>query len=140
MLRAAASGLPRGATKTTGSDGSGDDDAFELIECAAMWCRPGATHQSLHTDFFRFVDEEEGGGIEGEGERGAYSDDDGDDDADNDATYYEHGGLVVVVVDDDDGEDGAAMELQLPPRVVAFVYLQDVPTVEHGATAFLPGV
>lgn len=30
------------------------------------------------------------------------------------------------------------LPLQQPPRLVAFLYLQDTPTVEHGATIFLP--
>jgi len=43
-----------------------------------------------------------------------------------------------------DGDDTCEADLKeqmgkLPPRLVCFVYLQDVPTSQHGPTAFLPG-
>ena len=41
--------------------------------------------------------------------------------------------------DDAGPEQLAARQGKLPPRLVVFVALQDVPTAEHGATVFLPG-
>jgi hypothetical protein len=60
---------------------------LELVEVGCLVSEPGSTHQSLHADFRRDVNNP---------------------------------------------------NARLPPRLVTFIYLQDVPTSDHGPTIFLP--
>ena len=95
------------------SDASGEDPKLELVECASLIAWPGARHQILHGDFLR-------------------GDHFGDDADEIDNQENDDDGIIYLDDDDDDEPD-------LPPRLVTFVYLQDCPTPDHGATAFLPG-
>ncbi|KAJ1458374.1 hypothetical protein M885DRAFT_513526 [Pelagophyceae sp. CCMP2097] len=107
-----------------GDDALDDEAALELIECAALYCHPGADHQALHADFLRYDDAQLDAFMDAE-----LGDDAADDDEDDEEEEEEEEG-------DDEGDGD--VDGDLPPRLVTFVFLQDCPTAAHGATVFLP--
>lgn len=119
VLEAAAAQLPR-VHYPSELASQLDSQALEVVELAALLSRPGARHQKLHGDYQRLVPE----------------------DAITEAsTLVGRGGLAEGAVKRP-VEGPAEWELRkgkLPPRLVCFVCLQDVPTVQHGGTLFLPG-
>lgn len=152
ILTDAARCLPRHDEAGASATHATDPEYPELIECAALWSRPGSSHQNLHADFLRY--DEAGEGESGAGEsRKEVDDGKGEDDA--------WGGRLAMTEAEAAAElDRMAAELRrfdeesdeesdefheddgdgdLPPRIVGFVYLQDCPTPSHGATSFLPG-
>ena len=134
---------------------------LELVELAALIARSGAANQMLHADFRR---DEDFVTIASKGGRPLPS---ADEDAarDNmvqvaavDDDSFGIGEDIWSMLGDVAGppdapapaETGATAPTatseketnafgQMPPRLVTFIYLQDVPTAQHGATIFLPG-
>ena len=100
------------ASRNGASDGEMESlREIEMVECGALLAMPGASHQALHADYRR----------------------------DN----------VLMVDAADVGGFRPLLQLSeaataskrpdMPPRLVVFLYLQDVDTKEHGPTVFLPG-
>jgi len=98
------------------------DSQLEVVELAALLSRPGARHQKLHGDYQRLVPEEASSEVSSLVGVSAES--------------------VAEGTDESPVEGPAEWGLRkgkLPPRLVCFVCLQDVPSVQHGGTLFLPG-
>mmetsp|Transcript_92995 Transcript_92995/g.278959 ORF Transcript_92995/g.278959 Transcript_92995/m.278959 type:complete len:359 (+) Transcript_92995:1-1077(+) len=89
---------------------SGRETGLELVEYAALIARVGAGHQMLHADYRRDCDFE---------------------------TIAALGGKALP--DAEATNTASSAYDQMPPRLVTFVYLQDCPSAQHGATVFLPG-
>jgi len=124
VLEAAAAQLPRvhhpSEFASQLDSHSLDSQPLEVVELAALLSRPGARHQKLHGDYQRLVPED----VSTEA-----------------STRVGRGGLAEGAVKRP-VEGPAEWELRkgkLPPRLVCFVCLQNVPTVQHGGTLFLPG-
>lgn len=128
---------------------------LELVELAALIARSGAGHQMLHADFRRDEDFSKTiaalGGQPLTTSAVAVAEDDlgiGEDiwaalEADtipNTATPPPSG-VAPAAPSAPLGKDETKTNPfgQMPPRLVTFIYLQGVPTSEHGATVFLPG-
>lgn len=93
-----------------GADADANPENIEIVECGALYARPGAEHQALHADYRRGnVLVTKGVGV---------------------------GGTSNATPEKDVNQ---AVKPSMPPRLVCFVYLQDVPTHKHGPTVFLPG-
>ena len=122
---------------------------LELVELAALIARSGAGHQMLHADFRRDEDFKTIAALGGQPlptsavVEGELEDDLGIDeniwaaleaDAIPSTSSLPQSGVPL-------GKDETKTNSfgQMPPRLVTFIYLQDVPTSEHGATVFLPG-
>jgi len=81
----------------------------EVVEVASLIVRNGSGHQSVHGDYRRFRDN-----------------DDNDDDH-------------VVVKKEESIQNTNSRIGKMPPRIVVFVALQDIPSNEYGATGFITG-
>jgi ectoine hydroxylase-related dioxygenase (phytanoyl-CoA dioxygenase family) len=85
-------------------------DRIELVECGALIARPGATHQAVHADYRR-----------------------------NNVLITKHAEGGRADEARPSSANGAPERPPMPPRIVVFVYLQDVTSYAHGPTVFLPG-
>ena len=113
---------------------------LELVELASLLAMPGARHQQIHHDYRRFRDRappcrsdhhDDHGDRDKEGRVGKG----GSGDVDGGGGSSVVGGVGVLEA----AEDTLARLGKMPPRLVTFVYLQDVPTHRHGPTVFLRG-
>ena len=131
---------------------------LELVELAALIARSGAGHQMLHADFRRDEDFKTIADLGGQplptGAKAAVEE---TSEVQNDLGIDEDIWTMLEqeTVVNTPSPPGAAPPApsaphdtvekkrnvfgQMPPRLVTFIYLQDVPTSEHGATVFLPG-
>lgn len=103
---------------------------LELVELASLIARVGVGHQMLHADFRRDCDFETIAALGGEPKPAAVP------------TAVPSTQADDTQADKRTPADGARASNaygQMPPRLVTFVYLQDVPSAAHGATVFLPG-
>ena len=110
LVQAAESLLPRLYGSQQQSGG------LEVVEVASLIVRPGSGHQAFHGDYRRFRHHQ---------------------DHSNESNIEDHD-------DNDENEEEPLANTKsrmgrLPPRLVSFVALQDVPTNEHGATGFVTG-
>jgi len=152
--------LAAGAVSLPGDAASG----LELVELAALVSRSGAQHQMLHADFRRDADFATIAALGGkplpppclkappspndkEWPPPAALKEGLDEGADEMADIWamlegdaaaKEGDSTAAAAEEPIATSANAFE-QMPPRLVTFIYLQDVPTVEHGATVFLPG-
>jgi hypothetical protein len=139
LLQSAAHALlPRLYGSSSSLSSSSSSDPVELVELASLVVRPGSTHQPFHGDFRRFVvavdDHNNNEGTEAAAATAtnhssppAKSDNKNNDDDDNNNN------------DEEPQEHTLQRQGKLPPRLVTFVALQNVPTQQHGATAFVTG-
>jgi hypothetical protein len=96
-----------------------NDHNLEIVEVASLLSRPGSQHQQVHGDYRRF--------------HHSPSLSVGDDDIDTTCktTNTNHEEEPFANTQERMGK--------LPPRLVIFVALQDIPTKEHGSTVFVTG-
>ena len=141
--------LTAGATCLPGDAASG----LELVELAALVSRSGARHQMLHADFRRDVDFATIAAMGGPPVLPLIPEEKDEVPPTALAEGEDQRAKIRAVLESDQavkaGDAAAAAEApiatsanafeQMPPRLVTFVYLQDVPSAEHGATVFLPG-
>lgn len=136
------------------------NSGLELVELAALIARSGASHQMLHADFRRDDDFETIAALGGEPvptrEQVAVDETAEAEDGlgiDEDIWTMLEKGTVADTSSPPKSRMAPAAPAaplgtdekkrnsfgQMPPRLVTFIYLQDVPTSKHGATVFLPG-
>jgi hypothetical protein len=134
--------LLSGAVCLPGDAASG----LELVECAALIARSGAVHQMVHADFVRGGQHPAWEAAPGSTVAApATGRDSGGEDMlglSEDIWAQLEQAAAPKAADEVSGHDSTASTNpygQMPPRLVTFVYLQDVPTAQHGATVFLPG-
>jgi len=90
----------------------------ELVEVAALIVRNGSGHQEVHGDYRRFGDDNE--------------------DA-NETTSSNKKDKKVEIDTEESFEHTHKRSGKMPPRIVTFVALQDIPSNEYGATGFITG-
>jgi hypothetical protein len=115
--------LPRlygSSSSSSSSLSSKEEDPVELVELASLVVRPGSTHQPFHGDFRRFEVKVD------------------NDDNDDEATAASHC-PPTTTNDEEPQQHTQQRQGKLPPRLVTFVALQPVPTLQHGVTAFVTG-
>ena len=87
----------------------------EVVEVASLVVKCGSRHQEIHGDYRRFNNQ-----ISNDGN--------------NDVVNSSIGEQTPEPVEHTKARMG-----KLPPRLVTFIVLQDIPTTEHGATGFFTG-
>jgi hypothetical protein len=106
------------AAPTRDEDHDNNNNHLEIVELGSLINRPGSVHQNFHGDYRRF--HQPPSPASG-----------GEDDATTCNTN--------TVIDAEPLANTQARRGKLPPRLVMFVALQDIPTKEHGATGFVTG-
>lgn len=91
-----------------------DPGPIELVELGSLIVRPGSNHQKFHGDYRRFAP------LPGDGDK-------------------ENTSTNPHMMQQEPLEHTKARTGKLPPRLVTFVALQDIPSKAHGSTGFVSG-